>query len=224
MSSYAERAQIDVGAFIEKKGGLSYLSWSNAVDQLFRLDEKAEWRYEDAKEFADGTMMVFCTVAAFGISRTAQLPVLDYKNRPIPHPNAMEVNTGMQRCLVKAIALHGIGIYIYTGEDIPRQSEELKQPVAAFAESQSHDTINDEDFSMTAKVNAFQGSESELVDFVLAFCLELIPTIQTGDSLRAFWKSNKANFSRVKLFSAPIYNTIEAAFKDRAEVLKGDKK
>jgi hypothetical protein len=63
--------------------------------------------------------MIYCTVTAFGISRTAQLPVMDYRNQPIPNPNAFQVNTAMQRCLAKAIALHGIGLYIYNGEDLP---------------------------------------------------------------------------------------------------------
>jgi hypothetical protein len=65
------------------------------------------------------TMMVFCSVTAFGKTMTAQLPVLDYQNKAIKNPSAMDVNTAMQRCLAKAIALHGIGLYIYAGEDLP---------------------------------------------------------------------------------------------------------
>ena len=64
-------------------------------------------------------MMVFCSVHAFGKSMTAQLPVMDHRNKAIPNPDAMAVNTAMQRCLAKAIALHGIGLYIYAGEDLP---------------------------------------------------------------------------------------------------------
>jgi hypothetical protein len=52
---------------------------------------------------------------------TAQLPVLNHQNKAISNPNAMDVNTAMQRCLAKAIALHGIGLYIYAGEDIPTE-------------------------------------------------------------------------------------------------------
>jgi hypothetical protein len=63
--------------------------------------------------------MVFCSVTAFGKTMTAQLPVLDYQNKAIKNPSAMDVNTAMQRCLAKAIALHGIGLYIYAGEDLP---------------------------------------------------------------------------------------------------------
>jgi hypothetical protein len=65
------------------------------------------------------TVMVFCSVTAFDKTMTAQLPVLDFRNQAIPKPNAMQVNTAMQRCLAKAIALHGLGLYIYQGEDLP---------------------------------------------------------------------------------------------------------
>jgi hypothetical protein len=68
--------------------------------------------------------MVFCTVNAFGKSMTAQLPVMDYRNKAIPNPDAFAVNTAMQRCLAKAIALHGIGLYIYAGEDLPQEDAE----------------------------------------------------------------------------------------------------
>lgn len=115
---YKELRQINVSQYIEKKNGLSYLSWSWAVDQLLQLDGEASWEYLEPKAFGD-TLMVFCKVTAFGKSRTAQLPVMNYRNQAIPNPNAYEVNTAMQRCLAKAISLHGIGLYIYGGEDLP---------------------------------------------------------------------------------------------------------
>jgi hypothetical protein len=62
--------------------------------------------------------MVFCTVTAFGKTMTAQLPVMDYRNKAIPNPDAFAVNTAMQRCLAKAIALHGLGLSLYAGEDL----------------------------------------------------------------------------------------------------------
>lgn len=128
---YTEIAKINVNEHIEKKNNLSYLSWAWAVDQLMRLDENASWAYGEPKMYGE-TMMIFCTVNAFGRERTAQLPVMDYRNKPIPNPNAFEVNTAMQRCLAKAIALHGLGLYIYAGEDIPDGTEIPKsaKPVA----------------------------------------------------------------------------------------------
>jgi hypothetical protein len=112
---------------IEKKNGLSYLSWAWAVDTLLQQDPLATWDYKEPKQFGD-TLMVFCSVTAFGKIMTAQLPVLDYRNKAIINPDAMAVNTAMQRCLAKAIALHGIGLYIYSGEDIP-ESEKVEEVI-----------------------------------------------------------------------------------------------
>jgi len=58
---------------------------------------------------------------------TAQLPVMDYKNKAIQNPGAFDVNTAMQRCLAKAIALHGLGLYIYNGEDLPPDEADIPQ-------------------------------------------------------------------------------------------------
>ncbi len=83
-----------------------------------------------SQELFGETMMVFCTVHAFGKSRTAQLPVMDFRNKAIHNPDAFSVNTAMQRCLAKAISLHGLGMYIYAGEDLPMvemQESEAKE-------------------------------------------------------------------------------------------------
>lgn len=128
-SNFENLAAINVSDKIEKKNGLSYLSWAWAVDQLMRADPDANWEYPEPRMFAD-TMMVFCRVTAFGKTMQSHLPVMDHRNRPIANPDAFAVNTAMQRCLVKAIALHGLGLYIYAGEDLPTQEEDafLKLP------------------------------------------------------------------------------------------------
>lgn len=115
---FIELAAINVGHHIEKKGSLSYLSWPWAIDQLLRRDPDAAWEYGEPIRYGD-TMMVVCTVTAFGKPRTMHLPVMDNRNKPIANPDAFAVNTAMMRCLVKAIALHGLGLYIYAGEDLP---------------------------------------------------------------------------------------------------------
>jgi hypothetical protein len=115
------------------------------VDQLLQRDPTATWDYRfgvdpNTREqvpyvFIGATAMVFCTVRAFGVERTAQLPVMDYKNKAIPNPDAFQTNTAMQRCLAKAIALHGLGLYIYAGEDIPPEEEKPEvKPVASVEE------------------------------------------------------------------------------------------
>lgn len=123
-SNYEKLASINVNDKIEKKNGLSYLSWAWAVDQLMRADPMASWVYGEPIRWGE-TVMVFCTVTAFGKPMTAQLPVMDYKNKAIPNPDAFQVNTAMQRCLAKAIALHGLGLYIYAGEDVPEEDNKI---------------------------------------------------------------------------------------------------
>lgn len=142
--SFATLRKVDVNLYIEKKNGLSYLSWAFAVDQLLQRDPTATWEYRfgidpQTKEqvpyvYIGATAMVFCTVRAFGVERTAQLPVMDYKNKAIVDPDAFQLNTAMQRCLAKAIALHGLGLYIYAGEDIPPEEEKPEVKPVATAE------------------------------------------------------------------------------------------
>ena len=100
---YADLRKIDVSKYVEKKNGLTYLSWAWAVDQLLLQDSTATWEYAEPKMFGH-TMMVFCTVNAFGVSRTAQLPVMNHRNQAVENPDSFQVNTAMRRCLAKAIA------------------------------------------------------------------------------------------------------------------------
>ena len=126
MSNFEKLASINVNERIEKKNGLSYLSWAWAVDQLLRADPMATWSYGPCTAFGD-TLMVHCEVTAFEKPMTAHLPVMDHRNKAISNPDAFQVNTAMQRCLVKAIALHGLGLYIYAGEDLPAGEDEQKR-------------------------------------------------------------------------------------------------
>jgi len=126
-SKYLELRKININEHTEKKGKFTYLSWAWAVDQLLQLDPSATWRYDNPMSFGD-TLMVFCTVTAFGKDMTAQLPVMNNQNKAMPNPDAFAVNTAMQRCLAKAIALHGLGLYIYAGEDLPSDSIDEEKP------------------------------------------------------------------------------------------------
>ena len=107
----------------EKKGNLTYLSWAWAWDLALKADEQATYKVEmfGDKCYMDinGTAMVFVTVTIFGKPMTCQLPVMDYKNKAITNPDAFAINTAIMRCMTKALSLHGLGLYIYSGEDLP---------------------------------------------------------------------------------------------------------
>jgi len=116
--TFSDLRNINVNDMIEKKGNLSYLSWAWAVDTLLQNDPMATWSFGEPKMFGQ-TMMVFCTVNAFGKTLTMHLPVMDNRNNAIANPDARKVNDAMMRCLAKCIACFGIGLYIYEGEDLP---------------------------------------------------------------------------------------------------------
>jgi hypothetical protein len=122
MNNFEKLAKIDVSKYVEKKQNLSYLSWAWAVDQLMRADPEANWTFHRPEMYGE-TMMVSCTVTAFGKALTMHLPVMDHRNQAIKQPDAFQVNKNMMRCLVKAIACHGLGLYIYAGEDVPVEPE-----------------------------------------------------------------------------------------------------
>lgn len=124
VNSFARLSAINVSAHIEKKGGFSYLSWPFAVAQLRSADPAAFWevRRFDGLPYllTDTGVFVEVAVTVQGICLSQIHPVLDSRNRPILAPTAFDINTSLQRALVKAIALHGLGLYIYAGEDLPQ--------------------------------------------------------------------------------------------------------
>ena len=124
MNKYKELRTIDVSAETKKKGRFTYLPWTYAVDTLLQHDPQANWSYGDVIPF-NGTMMVSCSVTAFGKEMTEYLPVLDGANKAITNPNAMQVNNAMKRCLVKCIAIcTGIGLSLYAGDEFWDEPEE----------------------------------------------------------------------------------------------------
>lgn len=120
---FVELAKINVNEHIERKGQFSYLSWPFAVEKLRQFDPAATWQVQrfDGLPYLKTDMGVFVEVAVTiqGITLSQIHPVLDSKNRPLLEPSSFDINTSIQRCLVKAIALHGLGLYIYAGEDLP---------------------------------------------------------------------------------------------------------
>ena len=131
MSKFFDKLNsINVNEFTEKKGNFTYLSWAWAVRELLQVDPEATWEVhkwggdEDVNSRpymeTEAGYFVQVTVWVGGIARTQVHPVLDNRNQTLEKPNAFQINTSIQRCLAKAIALHGLGLYIYAGEDLPQ--------------------------------------------------------------------------------------------------------
>lgn len=123
---------INVNDKTEEKNGLTYLSWAWAWGEVKKLFPEANYTiYESVlpsgyvvNYFTDGkTAWVKIGVTINGIEHIEELPVMDYKNKSILLDNltSFDVNKAIQRSLTKACARHGLGLYIYAGEDLPEQ-------------------------------------------------------------------------------------------------------
>lgn len=118
MIDFNSLRKINVNEYTEKKGKLTYLSWTYAVDTLLQHDPMATWEFPEPKYFGD-SVMVYCNVTAFNKTMKMQLPVMDNYNKAISNPNTRSISDATMRCLAKCIACFGIGLYIYAGSDLP---------------------------------------------------------------------------------------------------------
>lgn len=125
-----ELLKVNVNDHVEKKNGLTYLSWAWAWAEVLKIDPNASWRaveYIDGNNMMpvmylrDGSAMVKVEVTILGVTKQSVLPVMDHKNKAIVNPDAFAINKNIMRCLAKAISMHGLGLYIYAGEDLPEQ-------------------------------------------------------------------------------------------------------
>lgn len=123
--------KINVNDHTEKKNNLTYLSWAWAWAEVLKYDNEAIWvchtygqpGSEEPCMRIGKTAMVHVSVTIKGLRRECLLPVMDHRNKAIQDPDAFAVNTAIMRCLTKAISMHGLGLYIYAGEDLPEQDE-----------------------------------------------------------------------------------------------------
>ena len=130
---FTELTTVDETKHIKKKGQFKYLSWPYAVRELKNRHPEATWETHEYDHVINGVttkepfmatrcgFFVKVTVTVEGIPATQIHPVLDNRNEPLAAPNAFQINASIQRCLAKAIALHGLGLHLYAGEDLPTQ-------------------------------------------------------------------------------------------------------
>lgn len=126
LSVFKTLNSIDVSEKIHTKNGLNYLSWASAiaiVKEIYPSTEIKVYEKEDGRLYWDDgkTAWVKVSVTIENLECIEYLPVMDFKNKamPVESITSMEVNKAIQRATVKAIARHGLGLYIYEGSDLP---------------------------------------------------------------------------------------------------------
>lgn len=170
MGNYFEELNsIDVSSKTEKKGSLTYLSWAWAWAELKKKHPNAEYKiYENADGWnyhTDGkTAWVKTGVTVNGIEHIEYLPIMDFRNNSIPldKVTSTDVNKTIQRSLTKAVARHGLGLYVYAGEDLPEDARSDEEK--AFdkkVEKDSKSTISKADQEILKKVVESKGFKVE---------------------------------------------------------------
>ena len=121
-------SEVNVNKDKERKGRFDYLSWADAWKHVQQNTESATYELHDDVVYPDNSREVRCSVTIDGISHMMWLAVMDNNNRAIKNPDARAINDARMRCLVKAIAMHGLGLYIYAGEDLPDVTAQQPAP------------------------------------------------------------------------------------------------
>ena len=132
---------INCDNFTEKKGGLTYLSWANAWGEFKKVHPNSTYNIlkneENIPLFGNEKLgyMVYTNVTVADITHEMWLPVLDFKNKAMKNPDMYAINKSVMRCLTKNLAMFGLGLNIYQGEDFP-ESQVIDEPIDPITPSQ----------------------------------------------------------------------------------------
>ena len=123
-SVFQTLSEVNVNEHVKSKGNLKYLSWTYAWSELMKVYPNSNYQFIDPVFFSDGSCEVAVELQVEGITRKMILPVMDHKNKSILQPSSRDISDARMRCLVKCIAIFGLSLYVYSGEDFPAVDEE----------------------------------------------------------------------------------------------------
>ena len=204
---------------IEKKMNLSYLSWAWAWQVLMENYPNATYQfYENADTgvpyvaMPDGSAEVRCRISIGSCVREMWLPVMDYKNNAVENPSARQVSDTKMRCLVKCLAMFGLGHYIYAGEDLPNADEETKTKKV---------TKKTEPKKAEAKTTDWKiNPTKEGAIFFSEGLLEMIKVHDTKEAVTDYWKANKEDRKFLEENFKDIYDKLVADIRKYVESLE----
>lgn len=123
-------SSIDVSDRTEKKGRFDYLPWADAWEMLMQHYPESTYDFAEPKFWENGTGEQWVTVTVKEgdnqFSRSWWLPFLDHQNKPLTNPTSLQINNTRMRVLVKCIAMMGLGIHVFSGEDVPTEDADQK--------------------------------------------------------------------------------------------------
>jgi len=217
--------KINVNDHTEKKNGLTYLSWAWAWAEVLKVDPAATYKVEMYANAAGSVVpymdlgnscMVWVTVTIFGKPMTCQLPILDFRNKPIASPNAFDVNTSIMRCLAKGIALHGLGLYIYAGEDLP-ETDPAKETSTMGELTKKEDApaynkiAAKKEQKLRPQPTEWDNSDASRKLFAEGM-VKYASLCTTVDDLGNYWMNNQLQLESLKETHMDLYKSVVAQF------------
>lgn len=199
MSKFEELYNLNVNNKTEKKNNLTYLSWAWAWAEFKKVYPEATYeivKFDGLPYAVDQNTgyMVYTRVTADGLTHEMWLPVMDYRNKALQVGNAtmFDINKTIMRCLTKNLAMFGLGLYIYAGEDLP-EDETSKQadnhktepaPKQQTSKSTKPTMINQEAILTITRLANDQGIE--LDSFVKSYGVNKLEEMTRQQSIKAY--------------------------------------
>lgn len=214
----SELLKINVNDHTEKKNNLTYLSWAWAWAKVLDVDAQANYEVEQfihpdnpslrvPYQDIGGSCIVWVSVTIFGKTVKVQLPVLDYRNKCIAVPSAFEINTSIMRCLTKGIAMHGLGLYIYAGEDLPMDSApDAAEPVRV--------VVADKKGEPAAEMEVNTGNVDANAELFAESMIQYTSICKTLKGLNSYWKSNQSQLDSLKVSHPDLYTKVRDKFSE----------
>lgn len=222
----ANLLKLNVQDHVEKKNGLTYLSWAWAWAEALKADPTATF-HVDTFQRADGTTipymdingtaMVWVRTTLFGKEMTCMLPVMDHRNKPIQNPDAFQVNTAIMRCLTKCLAMHGLGLYIYAGEDLPEDDGVVPPPKAAPTSKPPAKMAGEAgrfQITVTTKPDA---TNTDFINMVSEAAVVALEQATSQAEVMQVFQVNRALFDKVKSIDPECHKDLMSAFKTKKD-------
>ena len=219
-------SKVDVSKHTEEKMNLTYLSWSRMWMLLCDNYPQAQYEFVDFdgvpyKTLPDGTTEVVTKISIDNLSREMRLPVMDYKNNPVVNPHARQVSDNSMRCLVKNVAMFGLGISVFTGmadETLPDETKD-KQP-----EGKKTAPVKAVEEPKAEEPKPEQPKDEAWAEVFVEGLTKLINAFKTREEVVGCYKANSESIGILKDKFNHLKETLDANIKKHIDTLPKEEK
>jgi len=211
-SVWENLTKVNVNEHVRKKGNFSYLSWpwawAHIKEKYPHATYEKHWHLQPDGHSklpyavdASGFAYVQVTVTIEGLAKTETYPVTNHSNQSIKNPDSFAVNTALQRCMVKAIGLHGLGHYIYAGEDLPADTVETSPaPAPQNPKANGHAIETPKRTLSSNEWSHYVSVQTRAIDQAQTLAALELWTSTQGNKLQNLLEADKALFDEVNLY------------------------